>query len=294
MHAVLGKFFAVLCALFWAFAVIFFKRAGESVCPAALNLFKTLVAMALVIPIMIVMGIEFFPASATPDDYAIALLSGFVGITIADSLFFKSLNLLGAGLSAIVECLYSPMLIVCSMIFFRERLTGTEILGAVLVVSAIVIATFHPSRGKPSHILLGTLTGAGSMAMIALSVVLMKPLFDHTHFVWVLEVRLVAAALTLLLLVSANRNRKEMFHSIMTWRTWRLALPGTILGNVLGMLFWIAAFTLTDVSEAAILNQTSTIFIVILASIFLKEPFTVRRGLAVGVGFIGTIMAMAN
>jgi drug/metabolite transporter (DMT)-like permease len=53
------------------------------------------------------------------------------------------------------------------------------------------------------------------------------------------------------------------------------------------MTLWVAAFKYTSVNSAAILNQTSTIFIVILAAIFLKERFTRRL-------FIATILAIAG
>ena len=45
------------------------------------------------------------------DDYLLVLVSGALGIGIADTLFFKCLNTLGAGLTAIIDCLYSPFTI---------------------------------------------------------------------------------------------------------------------------------------------------------------------------------------
>ena len=46
----MGEFFALMAALVWASAVIFFKRSGETIAPFALNLFRVTVSMVVFIP----------------------------------------------------------------------------------------------------------------------------------------------------------------------------------------------------------------------------------------------------
>jgi drug/metabolite transporter (DMT)-like permease len=72
--------------------------------------------------------------------------------------------------------------------------------------------------------------------------------------------------------------------------SWRYTLPGTVLGSFLALLLWLAGMKLTEAGKAAILNQTSTIFILVLASLFLREPFTARRWLAAGLAIAGILM----
>ncbi len=43
------------------------------------------------------------------NSWVLLSLSGFLGITLADLFFFIALNRLGAGMAAIVECLYLPV-----------------------------------------------------------------------------------------------------------------------------------------------------------------------------------------
>ena len=43
----MGEFFALACGLVWAFAVIFFKKSGETVSPFTLNLFRVTLSSAL-------------------------------------------------------------------------------------------------------------------------------------------------------------------------------------------------------------------------------------------------------
>jgi drug/metabolite transporter (DMT)-like permease len=50
----------------------------------------------------------------------------------------------------------------------------------------------------------------------------------------------------------------------------------------------------TLVSLAAILNQLSTVFIFLLAAIFLKEPVTVSRILAILLATVGAILAAVS
>ena len=117
----LGETFALLAALVWAFAVILFKKSGETVHPLALNLFKNALAAGLFLPTMAIFG-ETLARQAPASDYLLLLLSGALGIGIGDAMFFKSLNCIGAGLWSIVSCLYSPFIISLSMIWLGERL----------------------------------------------------------------------------------------------------------------------------------------------------------------------------
>ena len=60
-------------------------------------------------------------------------------------------------------------------------------------------------------------------------------------------------------------------------------MPASVCGNFIALLFWVAGMKYTTASQAGILNQMSTIFIFILAAIFLKEKITVNRSIAVAV-----------
>jgi drug/metabolite transporter (DMT)-like permease len=111
----LGEMLALLTAITWSFGVILFKKSGETVHPIALNLFKNILAMTLLLPTMYLFG-ETLILPAPKKDYLLLLISGALGIGICDTLFFKSLNLVGAGMSAIIDCLYSPLTIGLSML----------------------------------------------------------------------------------------------------------------------------------------------------------------------------------
>ena len=55
-------------------------------------------------------------------DYAVLALSGIVGIALSDTFFHRCLNLVGAGLNSIIDCLYSPMVAVAAFLMLGERL----------------------------------------------------------------------------------------------------------------------------------------------------------------------------
>ncbi|MEO0092489.1 MAG: DMT family transporter [candidate division WOR-3 bacterium] len=118
----LGQILSVLCAIIWAFAVILFKKSGETVHPIALNLFKNFIAIILFLITIKIIGQSLF-RTASREEYLIFIVSGILGMAIADTLYFMCLNQIGAGLLAIVSCLHSPFIILLSFIFLRERMT---------------------------------------------------------------------------------------------------------------------------------------------------------------------------
>lgn len=291
-----GKILALSCALLWAVAVIFFKRAGETIRPAALNLYKTAVAAVLLLPVFWITGESLIPPHLTGMDWLMLAASGVLGIALSDTLLFKCLNMLGAGLTAIVECMYSPMVMALSWLVLFNHLSFLQVAGAFLVVIAVLVATLKVKTIKipVKNIFLGLLVGLEAMFFMALGIILMKPVLQTASVFWVAEVRLLTAMVPLLILIMCDKERGRMFASLWERRNWRHAFPGTILGNFLSMTIWVTAFKLTDVTSAAILNQTNTIFVVILASLWLKEPFTLRRAAATLLAFAGSVLVLAN
>lgn len=292
----IGKILALSSAVLWGVAVIFFKLAGETIRPTALNFYKTAVVAVLLLPVMWITGDSLIPSQLSGNDWTMVIASGILGIAIADSLLFKCLNLLGAGLTAIVECMYSPMVMVLSWLVLFIHLNIRQVAGAFLVIAAVLAAALKTDEIKipVKNIVLGILLGVGAMFFMGLGIILMQPVLQEASVLWVSEIRLLSALVVLVIFLSVDKERRLIFDSLTHRRNWRHALPGTILGNFISMTIWVAAFKLTDVNSAAILNQTHTIFIVILASLWLKEPFTLRRVVAALLAFAGSVLVLAN
>jgi len=290
----LGKILALLCAVVWAGAVIFFKLAGDNIRPLALNLYKTALTVTLLFPILLLMGIPLVPATVTGRQWLAIVASGILGIAVSDTMFFSCLNRLGAGLTAIVDCLYAPFVMTASWLALRERPRLEQIGGAVLVIAAVLVAAYRKNGGaKPTRqVIAGILYGAGAMAVMAVSIVLMRPVLDHAHVFWVTEVRILAALLALLVMLAWRKDRRQLLAPLWHKGGRLYAFLGALLGNLISMTLWVAAFKFTSVSSAAVLNQTNTVIVVILAAVFLKDRFTRRRLLATSLAVAGSLLVL--
>lgn len=284
---------ALGAAVVWAFAVILFKKSGERVHPIGLNLFKNLLAFTLFLPTLYFAGQNLF-YRATIEDYLLLVISGVLGIGISDTLFFMCLNRIGAGLTAIVDCLYSPFIIGLSMLWLAETMTVWQIVGAIMIISAVLTVA---SRKNNSHVsrrdlFLGLTFGALAMATMAVGIVMIKPLLNRSPLLWVTEIRLAAGILFLVLYLAGHPRRKVIVGSIGSVRQWGYTFWGSFAGAYLSMLFWISGMKFTQASIAAALNQSNNIFIFVLAAIFLKEPINRQRVLGIALGVAGSFLVI--
>lgn len=284
----LGETMALATAITWAFAVILFKKSGEHVHPIALNLFKGLMASALLIPTIYIVGDRLFLDRPT-GDYWLMILSGALGIGIADTLFFKSLNLLGAGLSAIVDCLYSPFIIGLSLIWLGESLTLLQLAGATMIVSAVLTTMAEKNSGNisRSNLIRGLFYGVMAMATMAVGIVMIKPLLTESPLFWVTEWRIVGGIMVLALVLLFNPRRRSILESLRTFGSKKYTFYGSFIGGYVAMMMWLAGMKYIQASTAAALNQTSAVFVFIFAAIFLKEKINTVRLVAIVLGVGG-------
>jgi len=293
-----GEFYSTLCALLWAIGVLLFKKSGERVAPVPLNMFKDTVALLLFAISMLVAGVPLYPAGTTSSDVIVLAISGVLGIGIADSLFFASLNRLGAGRSAIVDCLYSPFIILGSFLYLHEPIGPAVLLGMLLMIAAILTGVWNPERGENERarrsIHLGALLGMFSMALMAVGIVMAKPVLDRSDPLWATTVRLAGGWIFLFLQCSRKRYRAQALACFRPSRDWSYTVSSAVVGSYLAMFFWVAGMKYTYTTLASVLNQLSTIFVVMLSAVFLREPLTWRRLLAMVLGFGGAVIAIVG
>ncbi len=290
----LGEYLALASAVVWAIAVILFRISGKTVSPFALNLFKNAVALVLFLPLLLLLGTPLLPA-APAMDYALLLGSGLLGIAISDTLFFMALNLLGASLIAIVDCVYSPFIIVLSYFFLGERLNPWQFSGVLLIAAAIAVMAWKGARENghlPRRDLFrGIVLGVLAMLTVAVGIVMIKPMLAHTDVFWATAMRLAGGIGGLAIFLPFLRNRRKVLAPLFDLKKWKVLIPASLLGSFFSLLFWVAGMKFTLASIAAVLNQMNVIFVFILAAVFLDEKATPWKIGAVALAFIGAFLA---
>jgi len=288
----LGEILALASGFVWAVAVILFRISGRRVHPIGLNLFKTSLALVIMAPTLLVLGEPLFPdvPAATT---GLLLLSGILGIAVSDTLFFHALNRLGASLTAIVDCFYSPFVIGLSFLFLGERLTVWQLVGAALVVSAVLTISREKSAEKldGKNLVVGILYGVLAMFFVAFGIVMVKPVLGTVSVFWATLVRLAGGSMALVLIVPFLRNRRAIFAPLAERRNWKALIPAAFFGSYLSLVLWMGGMKYAKVSVAAVLNQLNTIFIVIIAAVFLKERLTGWKIAAVIMALVGAYLA---
>lgn len=282
----IGESCALMAALTWAFAMVLFKRSGEHVSPLALNLFKNTVGLALLTATLLITSDGFHVLTRFPrEDIVILLLSGLLGIALADTVFFHALNLIGVGLVSIVDCLYSPFVILFSCLILSERPGLSAYVGTGLILAGVLVSSRHapPADRTRGQLVLGILGGALAMALMTFGIVIAKPVLDLYDFplIEATALRMLAGTAILAVFALVSSQRKVYWSAFRPSATWKVSLPASVLGAYFALIFWMGGFKYAKASIAGILNQTTVVFALILATVILKESFTRRKLAAV-------------
>jgi len=287
----MGEFFALATAITWALAVILFTKSGETVHPLALTLFNCILGFGFVHILLTVTGMAIWPAVSSRDAWLL-IISGALGIAISDWLFFQSLNMIGAGFSAIIDCLYSPFIIFMSVFWLKERLGLVQICGVALIVLAVGTATHArgPRAAHSKQMMVGVIIGIAAIAFLAVSIVMAKMLLTRIPFLQVAQIRLFGGLIVMLPMIMFHPRRHRVLSSLLIKRGWIYTLSGSLIGTCLAMLMWLAGMKYTQASIAAALNQTSNLFIFVFAAWLLKEPIDQRKTIAIVLGAVGSFM----
>jgi drug/metabolite transporter (DMT)-like permease len=282
-----GEACAILSALAWAVGIMFYRHLGAALPPLEVNFLKNRLVRAMLLPaIPAVHGVAIPHFTAL--QMAAAVGSGMIGIGLADTLYFRALNELGAGRMGVLGNFYSPLVIVFSFFFLGERLSAWQLLGFLMVSLGVWVAAWprKEDAGRPAHAMRGFLYALLAVSLMAVAIVLVKRVLEAQPLLWVTGFRMLGALLAMLA-IAAVRGEIAALRPAPRDFPWPKLVAAAFIGQFVAMVLWMAAYKFTLASVASVLGETASIFILLLAAIWLKEPLSRRSVTGVVLTFGG-------
>lgn len=311
-----GELSALAAAFCWALAAVMFRRVGIYVSPLLLNLYKSLIASALLLA-FVVWNWDL-QVGWGPYTVVLLLASGAIGIGIGDTAFFAALNQLGERRTMLIaETLAPPFAAMLGLTFLLERLSigamlgiPVTLLGIAWVVSEKPMAPSTEDARMPRSyrgVLLAVLAAASQAGGAILS----------RHVLTASEVGPVASSLLrllggLLFLFAwipvvgrinppqpADQSRRldraaDPIAGRFLWhrtRTWTTVLVATCIGTLMGIVFQQIALQHTQAAVAQTLIATSVLFVIPLGWLQ-GQPVSFRTCLGAAIALAGVALLL--
>ena len=285
----MGDIYAIITALCWSSAVILFDVSSKKMDSFQLNVLKNFVGVFGFILTIIVLSIPI--PIFSQHEIIILFFSGVIGVAIADLLFLDSLRRIGSGLSAVVATIYSPSIFIIAYLLFGEIVRLQTYIGGALVIAGIVIATYKlPQIVKNNNLYIGIIFGVFAQIFTAYSVLLVVPIMENNPIIYIALIRFSIGLIVTAAVLVYRSGIYGLFYTLKEGLGNTTILIASILGTYLSVIFWLAGFKYTLASRAAIYNQLSTILIIIMAVLFLKETMNVKKWIGITLSIIGAIL----
>lgn len=276
-----GVLSALLSAASWAFATVVFESIGKVIPYVGMTFLKGL--FSIVLMVILVFCAET-PLNIGWWEIGILSLSGIIGIAIGDSLFFKSLQDLGAKVQVVFFLLGQVLTMVLSMMYLGECLSIEQYIGALILLSGVVITTWKTQKKRPNK-LRGIVYGLLSMLSFSISAIMVKSTISDVPVISATFYRMLFGTI---FTFGYGLAIKEIKHWVMPLKNIRLLSLFALNVVVItygGFLLSMVAIKYISVSLASVLFTTEPVFVLVLVFFLAKEKITMQE-------FVGTLTTL--
>lgn len=268
---ILGITAALMSAASWALGAIMFSKIGERVSPIAMTFAKGVVGVLL-------LGIVYMWEGFTPvsiDVLSILLISGLVGISLGDTLFFMSLRDLGPKTQIIMFMFGQIVTAVLGIIIFREYPSSKQYAGILLTLIGVSIVLWVKIKSSSSDIktnIRGIVFGILSMIMFSSSILFVKSAMSEISTIGATFYRIAASTVGVLIFGLIGGRVKEWVEpfkgDIKMVLYFVLSVAVVMFGG-----FWLSLVSIKhiNIGVASALNATEPLFVLPLAYFLMKE-----------------------
>lgn len=301
-----GELAAISAALLWAVASVVYGYLGQKIPPMLLNLSKGLVAIALLLLTLLLRDFllpaldstTFIPALSSPfttlNEFTLPLfllfLSGAIGISFGDTVFFAALNQLGARRTLLIHTLAPPFTALLALLFLREQLTPIAWGGMLITIIGVAWTIAERVSGTDTTsapLLPGVSLGLLAALAQAVGAVLSRAALTQTAIdpLWSTLIRLLAGVSLLLLWILWKQGRRVLYQ-LGSKRLVAIVLVTAFFSTYLGIWLQQISLKFAPAGIAQTLSATSPIFVLPLA-IALGEFVSIRAILGAVLSLFG-------
>jgi uncharacterized membrane protein len=235
-------------------------------------------------------------SSVTLSALGFLLISTVLGIGLGDTAFFESIRRLGVARAMPIASSYPLVTGFLAVWLLGETLTTGLVVGMVIVALGVWLLTSEGAEAiggglSPREVRLGIGLAAIAAFGWAVSAIAVRPAMDTMDVLLASTFRMPIVAVALVLI---GRARGRLSGSLKLTRGIVLWLVAAGVATVASMSLFLWAVALIGASRTAALTSSSPLFVAPLAFLILKERFTLRLGLGIGVTVAGLVLVVVS
>lgn len=286
----IGIIAALGSAASWALATVVFDRLGKVIPAAGMTFFKGLFSLVLMLILILCTG--GFDALSLRDFFFLAL-SGIIGISIGDTLFFRSLQDLGAKVQVLYFMLGQIVTMFLSFLLLGEVLSIEEYVGAMILLCGIIIVTIgkqedHPNKAR------GIIGGFASILCFSISSVMVKVSIADVGVPTATFWRMFFSTVSVMFIGFTSKRFVTWYTPLKQTKTLLLFLLNVVVITYGGFLLSMLAIKHITVSLASVLSATEPVFVLILAFLINHERASKRELIGAAVTIAGLLIILLN
>lgn len=285
---VIGATAALFSSASWAFGTVMFDRVGKSIPAIGITFLKGVCCIILMaILLLFYNGLE----SVGLRDFIFLAISGIIGIAVGDSLFFKSLQDLGAKTQVLFFLLGQLLTMILSLMFLDELLSAIQYIGAIILLIGITIVIWDKQENHPNKIR-GIMYATLSIICFSISSILSKVAIGNVEVITGSFYRMVFGTIFTLGYGVAFRQFRDWMAPLKHVNLCFLFVTNCIVITYGGFLLSMVALKNITVSLYSVLATTEPIFVILFAFLLNKELATKRELVGCLVAVIGLLLIL--
>ncbi len=290
MESILGPAAALAAAITWTFSVLLGTAASRRIGAMSLNLPRLAIAFALFCAYGWAVRGNPLPAGASASNWLWLMLSGVVGLGLADLCLYRAFVLIGPRLAMLVNSFYPVAAALLAWAVLGERLGWLSWLGVVVTIAGITTVLLSKGNGeRHSHWGRGVALAGLSALGMAVGMVLSKLGLQGLDAMSATQIRVLGGMAGFVVVLAAAGWIGRTVTAMGDLRAVGLLAANSFLGTFVGVSLMIYSLQHTATGVTSTLTSIVPVTIIPFSILVYRE----RVSPAAIIGAIVTVAGVA-
>jgi drug/metabolite transporter (DMT)-like permease len=270
---IIGIIAALISSASWALGSILFSRIGQKVSPFGMTLTKGIFGIGLLAILYVLKGFEPVPFNAA----GMLFISGIIGISVGDTLFFASLQYLGPKVQIIFFMMGQVLTAILGILILKELPFGIQWIGIFLTLIGVAVVLwnklFSESSNRKTN-LRGVILGILAMLCFSFAMIIAKQAMITISALSAVLIRMIAGTIGIFIYGLFTKQIGSWLNPVQNRKMLIFFFLSVFVVTFGGFWLGLVALKNLNVVIASTLGATEPLFVLPLALFILKERIT--------------------